>query len=401
MTSPLKLVEGGVTAPQGFEAAGVRCGIKERGRDLALVFSRRPAVAAGVFTSNLFAAAPVQVSRERIQAGAAQAVVLNSGCANACTGEQGLENAREMAALAARGLGIFPEAVLVGSTGLIGPQLPMDRVVAGIGAAVDALSSRGGHQAARAIMTTDTVPKEISVEVRLGERPVRVGGMAKGVGMLAPNMATMLCVLTTDADIERSDLDISLRWSVDRSFNSITVDGDMSTNDTCVILANGLSGVAVRTQEQLQQFQSALDFATSHLARAIIMDGEGATKLVEVTVRGAASYEDARKAAFTIANSPLVKTALFGEDPNWGRILAAAGRAGVALDPARAELALCSVPLVKDGVSLEFDPEQMHQALGEREVSILLDLHQGPLTATVWTCDLSYKYVRINARYHT
>jgi len=401
MSEQFTEVAGGVSAPQGFEAAGVRCGIKLRGRDLALVFSRRPAVAAGVFTTNRFPAAPVQVSQPRAKSGHAQAVVLNSGCANACTGEQGLADARQMAELAARALAIHPEAVLVCSTGLIGAALPMDKIAPGINQAVDSLSPQGGPDAARAIMTTDTVPKEIALEFLVEGKPVRVAGMAKGVGMIAPNMATLLCVLTTDAGLEPQDLDISLRWAVDRTLNSITVDGDTSTNDTCVILANGASGMQLQTQEHLQHFQAALDRVLSHLARAIVMDGEGATKLVEITVRGAPTYEEARRVAFTIANSPLVKTALFGADPNWGRVLAAAGRAGVALEPEKADLAICGIAMFGGGQPLAFDAEQAHQALLAREVSISLDLHQGPLAATVWTCDLTTKYVKINAHYHT
>jgi len=392
-------IGGGVTAPQGFQGAGVRCGIKQQGTDLALVFSRHPAVAAGVFTTNLFKAAPVQVSQAHLAGGRAQAVVLNAGCANACTGPEGLANAERMTEVAATALGIRPETVLVCSTGVIGVQLPMDKVESGIAAAVDALSAEGGADAARAIMTTDTVPKEAAVEFVVGGKAVRVGGMVKGVGMIAPNMATMLCVLTTDASLEAKDLEISLRWAVDRSFNSITVDGDTSTNDTCVILANGASGVTLRTQEEMQEYQAALGHVTASLAKQMVMDGEGATKLVEITVQGAASYEEARQVAFTIANSALVKTAIFGEDPNWGRILAAAGRAGVKFDPAQAELTLCGLPLFRAGTPLAFDRSDAHKRLTAREVSCVLDLHQGPLAATVWTCDLSKDYVEINAHY--
>ena len=384
----MKAVPGGVTAARGFKASGVRCGLKEQGEDLALVFSEAPAA--------------VQVSQERAGRGAAQAVVINSGNANACTGETGLRHAREMTEIAALLLGIKPELVLVCSTGVIGRPLPMDRVQDGIHAAVKALSAEGGGAAARAIMTTDTAPKEAAVEFEVGGKRVRLGGMAKGAGMIAPNLATMICVLTTDAAVPLDSLDLSLRWAVERSFNCITVDGDMSTNDTVLLLANGASGAPqVRDEKATRAFEAALEQVTSTLARALVADGEGATKLIEVRVQGTHDYETARKIAMRIANSPLVKTALFGQDPNWGRILAAAGGAGVEFDPRQVRLSLGRHEIVRGGEPTEADPEALRKALQPREVTIALTVGDGPHGATVWTCDLTYDYVRINAEYHT
>ena len=398
----MKAVPGGVTAARGFKASGVRCGLKEQGEDLALVFSEAPAAVAGMFTTNRFRAAAVQVSQERAGRGAAQAVVINSGNANACTGETGLRHAREMTEIAALLLGIKPELVLVCSTGVIGRPLPMDRVQDGIHAAVKALSAEGGGAAARAIMTTDTAPKEAAVEFEVGGKRVRLGGMAKGAGMIAPSLATLICVLTTDAAVPLDSLDLSLRWAVERSFNCITVDGDMSTNDTVLLLANGASGAPqVRDEKATRAFEAALEQVTSTLARALVADGEGATKLIEVRVQGTHDYETARKIAMRIANSPLVKTALFGQDPNWGRILAAAGGAGVEFDPRQVRLSLGRHEIVRGGEPTEADPEALRKALQPREVTIALTVGDGPHGATVWTCDLTYDYVRINAEYHT
>ena len=398
----MKAVPGGVTAARGFKASGVRCGLKEQGEDLALVFSEAPAAVAGMFTTNRFRAAAVQVSQERAGRGAAQAVVINSGNANACTGETGLRHAREMTEIAALLLGIKPELVLVCSTGVIGRSLPMDRVQDGIHEAVKALSAEGGGAAARAIMTTDTAPKEAAVEFEVGGKRVRLGGMAKGAGMIAPSLATLICVLTTDAAVPLDSLDLSLRWAVERSFNCITVDGDMSTNDTVLLLANGASGAPqVRDEKATRAFEAALEQVTSTLARALVADGEGATKLIEVRVQGTHDYETARKIAMRIANSPLVKTALFGQDPNWGRILAAAGGAGVEFDPRQVRLSLGRHEIVRGGEPTEADPEALRKALQPREVTIALTVGDGPHGATVWTCDLTYDYVRINAEYHT
>ncbi|UCH33635.1 MAG: bifunctional glutamate N-acetyltransferase/amino-acid acetyltransferase ArgJ [Armatimonadota bacterium] len=392
----------GVTAAEGFSAASVACGLKEsEAHDLAVVFSDREAAAAGVFTSNQVKAAPVLLSQARVASGRAQAVVINSGNANACTGEQGRLDAEEMAALAAEKLGVDADLVLVASTGHIGHPLPMDALRSGIPAACAALSPSGGPQAARAIITTDTRPKEMALEMELAGARVRLGGMAKGAGMICPAMATMICVITTDAGIEARNLDLALRWAVDRSFNCITVDGDMSTNDTVLVLANGASGAQVLKEEDRRKFQRALDFITARLARAIVADGEGATKTIQVHVSGTKEYEQARRVAMAIANSPLVKTALYGGDPNWGRIMGAAGAAGVEFDPGAADLSLAGIPVVGAGAPLPFDEKGAAQAVSEREITIHLDLHAGPQSATVYTCDLSEEYVRINAHYTT
>lgn len=392
----------GVTAAEGFSAAGVACGVKESGDpDLALVFSDRAATVAGVFTTNQVKAAAVLLDQERVASGRAQAVVINSGNANACTGEQGRLDAEEMAEIAGRELRITSDLVLVASTGVIGRPLPMEALRAGIPAVCAASSCDGGSQAARAIMTTDTRPKELALEMELGGRTVRVGGMAKGAGMISPSLATMICVITTDAAIGARELDLALRWAVDRSFNCITVDGDMSTSDTVLALANGASGAQVLAEEDRRKFERALDFVTARLARAIVADGEGATKSIEVRVSGAREYEQARRIAMAIANSPLVKTAISGSDPNWGRILAAAGAAGIEFEPGQVVLLLAGILVFESGAPVPFDEERARQALGAAEVMIHLDLHDGPQSATVWTCDLTEQYVRINAQYRT
>ena len=327
----LQEVEGGVIAACGYEASGVRCGLKQEGLDLALVYSVAPAMAVGMFTTNRVQAAPVLLCRDRVaRGGPIHGIVVNAGNANACTGPAGYRDALHTAELTAEALGAPSRSVLVCSTGVIGRPLPMDLLEAGIPAAVEALSPNGGEQAATAILTTDTRPKMIAVEFELAGRPVRVGGMAKGSGMIAPNLATMLAFLTTDAELTPGQLQACLASSVERSFNRVTVDGDTSTNDTVLLLANRQAEAGPITPKRgLARFQSALDYVTAHLAREIARDGEGATKLVEIRVLGAATERDALKIARTIANSPLVKTALAGGDPNWGRVLAAAGRAGV------------------------------------------------------------------------
>jgi len=394
---------GAVTYPEGFLAAGVCAGIKERGEDVALIFSERPASAAGVFTTNVVQAAPVIISRARIPRGTGRAIVVNSGNANACTGEQGLRDARAMAAEAARLLGISEDDVLAASTGIIGRRLPMDKVSAGISQAVRSLSRDGGASAARAIMTTDTRPKEASAEVSVGGSKVGIGGMAKGAGMICPNLATMLAFITTDAAVSPEMLQACLLRSAEVSFNCLTIDGDSSTNDTAIILANGAAGNSAIDSEGpgLSAFQEALDAVTAFLAKQIARDGEGATKLIEVTVKGARSFEDARRIAKAVANSPLVKTAMFGCDPNWGRVLAAAGSAGVRFDPKAVNLLLGPTPLLRRGEPVDFREDEARELLRKPEVNVLLEIGAGPASATVWTCDFSYDYVRINAEYHT
>lgn len=399
----LTLVSGSVCAPQGFRAAGVAAGIKPSGNpDVALIVSDSPCNAAAVFTTNRVCAAPVLVSRRHLADGKAQAIAVNAGCANACTGDAGLRDAERMAEIAATLVGIEPTDVIVCSTGVIGRPLPMDRLEAGLTRAARELSPEGDSQAARAIMTTDTRPKEVAVEVAIDGKAVRIGGMCKGSGMIAPNMATMLAFLTTDAEVWPEVLQAALVAATERTFNCVTVDGDCSTNDTLAILANGQSGVRVTPGTPAHQaFCEGLLHVCTHLAKELARDGEGATKLVEIRVSGGRSTTQARQVAKSIANSPLVKTALFGNDPNWGRILCAAGYSGVALDQSKLALEVSGIALVKNGQPLPFDEATTSNAMKVPEVEILLDLGLGRAEATVWTCDFSYDYVRINAEYTT
>lgn len=402
-TTELRWVDGGVTAARGFRASGVRCGIKAQGEDLALVFSDFPCSAAGVFTTNQVKAAPVLLSRERVKVGCARAIVANSGNANACTGQQGLRDAEKMAAVAAAELGLAEHEVLVASTGIIGRRLPMEKVLHGIPAAAQALSADGGPAAARAIMTTDTRPKLAAVEFPLGGKPVRIGGIAKGAGMICPQVATFFCFLTTDADISAEPLQRALGEAADASFNCLTVDGDGSSNDTVIVLANGASRAPLIADDsaEFNLFQEALTQVCISLAKQIAADGEGATKLVEVRVINAASEEAARTVAKSIANSPLVKTAIFGQDPNWGRVLVAAGKCGIEFDPNKADLSFGDVTVFEDGAPVDLPQEKARKPLLEKEVLVTLDLNAGRSSATVWTCDFTYDYVRINAEYHT
>lgn len=400
--SVLREVPGGVTAACGFEAAGVRCGLKARGSDLALIYSAPSAKAAGVFTTNRVQAAPVLVSRDRVGRGAVHGVIVNSGNANACTGSQGYRDAVRMAALTARALAVPARSILVCSTGVIGERLPMAKVAAGIKKAAAGLRPRGGEEAAEAILTTDTRPKTMAVEFELDGRPVRVGGMAKGAGMIAPNLATMLAFITTDANMSSGLLQSCLAAASERSFNRITVDGDTSTNDTVLLLANGQAETGeIAPRHGMARFQAALDHVAMHLARAIVEDGEGASKSVQIRVQGAHSQKEALQVARTIATSPLVKAAIAGGDPNWGRILAAAGRAGVRFRPELVGLYLGEVRVVRNGAMCRYDLKAAKAAVAGPAVSVSLDLNAGEEEATVWTCDLTEAYVRINSRYHT
>ncbi|HTE16814.1 MAG TPA: bifunctional glutamate N-acetyltransferase/amino-acid acetyltransferase ArgJ [Armatimonadota bacterium] len=396
-------IPGSVCAPIGFRAAGVAAGLKPSGNpDIALIVSDEAASAAGVFTTNRVCAAPVLLCREHLGNGKARAIAVNAGNANACTGEQGMRDARRMAGLTGELLGVSDTEVLVASTGIIGRPLPMERVEAGLRNAAGELSREGSADAARAIMTTDTRPKEIAVEVPLDGKVLRIGGICKGSGMIAPNMATMLAFITTDADVWPEVLQSAMQGAVERTFNCVTVDGDTSTNDTLLILANGASGVRVPPASPAHAaFCDALGYVCEYLAKELARDGEGATKLVEITVRGARSSAQARKVGLSIANSPLVKTALFGNDPNWGRILCAAGYSGVAFDQHRVALTLSGFPLVRNGEPVPFDEAAVSTAMKAAEVPIVLDLGQAGQSATVWTCDFSYDYVRINAEYTT
>ena len=395
-----RLIQGGVTSAQGFVAAGVHCGVKPEKRDLALVYSRAPASAAGVFTTNKVKAAPVLVNMERIRSGRGQAVVLSSGNANACTGEQGLRDAREMADLTAHYLGIADELVYVCSTGIIGHPLPMDAIRQGIPEAVRLLGP-DGTAAAEAIMTTDTVPKAAAVQVSVGGQVITVGGMTKGAGMIHPQMATTLTVLTTDAAVTPPALQAALRRAADQSFNRITVDGDRSTNDTILLLANGEAGAPEigGPGDALDAFQSALTAVAAMLAKMVARDGEGATKFIELVVRGAQNDAEAHRAGLAVAASPLVKTAIYGGSPNWGRILAAVGASGAEVAADRVAVWMGPVLVAERGEAAG-DPEGAEEAarhLAGEDVQITVDLGLGKGEATVWTCDLTEGYIKENA----
>ena len=387
----------------GFQAAGVAAGLKKNGKkDLGLIFSTVPAAVAGVFTRNRIQAAPVVLDRQRLQTGKGRAIVVNSGNANCCTGEQGMQNALAMAKAVADGLDLPEEQVLVASTGVIGEQLPIQKIKTAVPALLGALKPEGLSELAEAIMTTDTVPKVVAVKKQLAGKSFHLAAVAKGAGMIRPDMATMLCFVISDIEPPAAVMQTMLKAAVDRSFNRITVDGDMSTNDTVIFMANGASGVAAETREARRVLQGVLDDALLQLARLCVKDGEGATKLVDVRVRGAASNPDARSVADTVANSSLVKTALFGQDANWGRILAAAGRAGVPIDPARVDIYFDEVMMVKDGLGRGKAVEaQATAVLKKPEFVITIDLKMAGGCASVLTCDFSIDYVKINADYRS
>jgi glutamate N-acetyltransferase / amino-acid N-acetyltransferase len=393
----------GVTAPLGFKAAAVAAGIKAQGLDLALLVADAGCTVAAVFTTNRAQAAPVLVSREHVASGRARAVVVNAGCANAATGAAGLADARETAALVAQAVGCRPEEVVVASTGVIGVPLPMEALRSGIPAAAGRLTREGGSEAARAIMTTDTRAKEVAVEFALGGKTARVGGMAKGAGMIAPRMATMLAFFTTDAAVDASLLQAALRESVGSSLNRITVDGDTSTNDMAVVLAGGAlpERAILAPGSDYDAFRGALTEAARRLAEMIVRDGEGATRIAEVRVEGAASEDDADRVARAIAESPLVKTALHGGDPNWGRILAAAGRSGVAIDTSRVDVHLGDVWVAEGGAARAYDESLAHAAAIADPVRILVRLNAGAAVGWMWTCDLTRDYIDINAHYRS
>jgi glutamate N-acetyltransferase/amino-acid N-acetyltransferase len=398
------VLDGAVCAPAGFVAAGIACGIKKSGApDLALIASERTAAAAAVFTLNKAQAAPVLVSKERLAAsgGRARVVAINSGCANACTGSDGLLAAHSMADAAAAAVGAGRAEVLIASTGVIGVALDRHRVVAGILSAANGLEAHGGAAAARAIMTTDPFPKEAAIAVESPHGRFVVGGIAKGSGMIEPMMATMLAVVTTDADVEPSLLQRALTQAADVTFNAISVDGECSTNDCVFALANGASGVKLGAADS-GLLVEALRRVCEPLALGIVRGGEGATKLVSVRVTGAQSDAEAKRAARAIANSPLVKTAIHGADPNWGRLIAVAGRAGVAFALDHARVRIGDTILFADGRPFDERSEEASRHLQNDDIAIEVDLGtQEAGTARMWTCDLSAEYVRINAEYRT
>ena len=398
--------EGGVVAPSGFMTAGVSAGLKKTGkRDVCVVAASAAVPAAAVFTLNSMAAAPVGVSRVHVADGRARAIVCNSGNANACTGPQGVRDARAMVESAAASLGCEPSEVLVASTGVIGVPLPVDAVVAGIADAIDLLdnSSSAADAAAEAIMTTDTFAKQVALSIDVDGARYTVGGMAKGSGMIMPNMATMLAFVTTDAPLNSTACDKALRAAVDATFNRITVDSDTSTNDMCSLMASGAAGGDEITQEdpRFAPVAAAVLEVCGELARLIVRDGEGASKFITVTVQGAANSSDAGEAAMSIANSPLFKTAIFGGDANWGRVAMAVGKSSAAVDPERIEVVFAGITVCKDGTGHLFDERAAAAALAEPEIEVVVDLHLGEGTATVWTCDLSHEYIRINGEYRT
>ncbi|MBU3949852.1 MAG: bifunctional glutamate N-acetyltransferase/amino-acid acetyltransferase ArgJ [Proteobacteria bacterium] len=388
---------------KGFTASGVISGLKKNGRkDLGLIYSEVPANVAGVFTRNKVQAAPVILDRQRIKSGICQAFIANSGSANCCTGDQGMKDAVSEAGFAASGLNIAEELVLVASTGVIGKPLELDKIKTAVPSLVKSLSTAGINDFTQAIMTTDTVPKIVSVKGDIGGCNFYITGVAKGAGMICPDMATMLCFIITDVKADSDFLKESLISSTDKSFNRITIDGDTSTNDTVLIMANGMSGVDTKSVAGKEYFRILLDEVMIKLAKMVVKDGEGATKLVDIVVNGAASESDAKKIASVIANSNLVKTALFGEDANWGRILAAAGRAGAAIEPDSVDIYFDNVLMVKNGSGCGDDAEaEATKILKKPEFTIKLDLKLGNAKASVFTCDFSIDYVKINADYRS
>ena len=387
----------------GFKTAGVSCGLKKNGRkDLGLIYSEVPANVAGLFTKNHVQAAPVLLDRHRITRGVCRALIVNSGIANCCTGEQGMRDAIYMAGLTAAGLGVAEDEVLVSSTGVIGDPLPVGKIKVAMPALINALHGDGIHDLAEAIMTTDTVPKVVSRRGELDGAVFTVSGVAKGSGMICPDMATMLCFVMTDVQASPGLLKEMLAAVVDRSLNRITVDGDTSTNDTVLLMANGQSGAEVLNNAQREIFQPVLDDVLIALAKWLIKDGEGATKLVEIVVTGAGSDIEARRIADTVANSNLTKTALFGEDANWGRILAAVGRAGVAVEPEKTDIRFGPVLMVQNGMGCGASAEvEATKVLKQSEFDIVIDLKSGKGHASVFTCDFSIDYVKINADYRS
>lgn len=387
----------------GFVAGAVAAGLKKGGKkDLGMIFSEVPASAAGVFTTNQVQAAPVLLDKERIKSGRCQAIVANSGNANACTGKQGIQDAKAVACAAAASLSIPEDLVLVASTGVIGKPLNVSAIEAAMPKLAGQLSPTGLHGLAQAIMTTDSFPKTASKQGHIGNRAFTVAAIAKGAGMILPDMATMLCFVCTDIGAGPDLLGQALKAAVAQSFNTITVDGDTSTNDTVLILANGLSGLNLKEAACAAAFQEILNEVLLTLALQIVRDGEGATKLVSIRVKGASNREDARRVAYTVANSPLVKTALFGEDANWGRIMAAVGRAGVPINPETIDIFFDNVCMVKGGLGCGHDAEAAATTVLKSDgFTITIDLQLGIQAATVHTCDLSTDYVRINADYRS
>jgi glutamate N-acetyltransferase/amino-acid N-acetyltransferase len=401
--SVFKKIAGGVTAPQGFKASGIHAGIKGPKLDMALVLSDRPAAVAGTFTSNRVQGNTVKLCQEHLTGRVGQAIIVNSGNANACVGPQGMRDARRMAQLTGERLGLDDKLVFVASTGVIGRPMPMEKIEAGIHLAVEAVAPKGGPLAAKAIMTTDTVDKQVALEFKIDGKTVRLGGMAKGAGMIEPHMATMLAFFTTDAAVEPRALQKCLSAAVERSFNRISVDGDQSCNDTALLLANGRAGNRVLSEKHGEwgKFSAAVNEAALALALAIVQDGEGATKFVTIHVKGAASDADALLAARAISRSLLVKTAFCGEDPNWGRIIDAVGYSGAEVCADRADIHFDKVPAFRQGRALPEMLKALEGVMKQKRFSIHVNLRLGQGADTVYTCDCSEEYVRINSEYTT
>ena len=406
--SNLKKIEGGVTTPQGFTAGAVYTAIKKRENkkpDVAILYSELPCSCAACFTTNKFCAAPVILDREILKKGKARAVVVNSGNANAATGKQGIEDALTVEREAEKLLGLGEDEVFVSSTGVIGQRLPVEKVLEGVRRCVPLLSPENGSEAAYAIMTTDTVRKECAYELQLSAGTVRIGAMAKGAGMIHPNMATMLVYVTTDAKADAADLQVMLSDAVNKSFNMLTVDGDTSTNDSIFLLANGASGVEVKTEEDKKALADLVLSICTDLARRVASDGEGASHLIEVEAYGLPTEHDARLVAKSVAGSMLFKAAVFGRDANWGRIMAAAGYSGADVDPTRADCIIKSaageVQVMKDGFGTDFDEDLAKKVLTEHDITVIVRFYQGEGQAKAWGCDLTYEYVKINGDYRT
>ncbi|MGI5958541.1 MAG: bifunctional glutamate N-acetyltransferase/amino-acid acetyltransferase ArgJ [Massiliimalia sp.] len=404
-----EFVDGGVCAPKGFQAAGVHCGIRKNKskKDLAMVYSTVPCAAAAMYTQNKVKGAPILVTRENLKDGMAQAIIVNSGNANTCNAD-GEEKAWKMCQLAGNVLNLDPSQVIVASTGVIGQVLPIEPIADHVEELAKALSDQGGSDAAEAIMTTDTVKKELAVRFRIGNTECTIGGMAKGSGMIHPNMATMLCFLTTDVAIEPALLQKALKRVVDDTFNMVSVDGDTSTNDTCSIMASGLAGnsmICDETSSEFLVFEDALYIALMNLSREIAADGEGATKLLECVVNGAVDVKNAKIIAKGVITSTLFKCAMFGEDANWGRILCAIGYSEAELDITQVEVLLSSnagcIKVCEEGAGVDFSEEEAAKILAEDEIKIIVNLGDGEAKAVAWGCDLTYDYVKINGDYRT
>lgn len=398
--------DGTITSVPGFFAGSASCGLKNSGkRDICVIHTPEKSVCSGVFTTNKFQAAPVILDRQKIQESCGiRAIVINSGIANACTGKTGMENTVKTAKIASDIMGIKEHEVLVSSTGVIGKQLPMEKIENGIKKSYAVLDPEGGSSAAEAILTTDLVKKEIAVKIDLGEgKEVVIGGIAKGSGMIEPNMATMLAFISTDAKISKSLLDKALKNANQVSFNSISVDGCQSTNDMVIVMANGNSGIDMdkETEENYEKFAIGLTYLMKNLAKKIVMDGEGATKFIEIAVSGASNDLQAKKSALKIANSNLFKTAIFGQDLNWGRINAALGASGCEMDPDNIDIFLGGEMIVKNGIGIAIEKDKGKKLLSKKEIKIAIDLKYGKGEWTVWTSDLSFDYIKINALYHS